>query len=150
MTPSTQRTLLFLCLLAIVVALGVFVMAGCGTLSWFQATPAPPPVDPLASPFGYLFAILRTVVQWALIGGLLMLIPAVRAVCWPVLCMLFRAPATLFSKTQRKAARRDARKAAVGACMVTGSPRANYARLQQLGIDEGWVDEKSGALKAER
>jgi hypothetical protein len=127
-----------------IVIVAAFALPGC------RGTPVVEPrPDVLESPFGYVFSILRTVLQWVVIVGLACIIPAVRAVVFPLLSMLFRAPAVAFSGRQREAAKRAARRAGVGASVMVRGNRATYAQLQKLGQDEGWIEPHNGALKVE-
>lgn len=71
-------------------------LAGCASIppfSWFSSSPPPPKADPLTAPWDYAKGILRMIVQWGLILGILCIFPRPRSIIFPVFSFLWSVPA---------------------------------------------------------
>lgn len=71
-------------------------LAGCSSIppfSWFASSPPPPKADPLTAPWDYAKGILRMIVQWGIVLGILCIFPRPRSILGPMISWLWRAPA---------------------------------------------------------
>ena len=120
----------WLCLIAVLVGLGL--LAACASWpTWLggDATLSNPGAgrpDVLADPIGHAASWVRTILQWAVILGVVMLFPRPRAILWPAISFLWTVP---LGKVRAKEAAKDI---ALAPLRLTGLVRESHAQRSKM------------------